>query len=67
MAITDIIIHEMMDMGPAYFVPTDGRKKIPVPIMEFIVISSIALKLNSLFSSPIDLFPIFIIYKMFVF
>ena len=32
------ISHEIIDAGPANFAPIAGRKKIPVPSIEFIVI-----------------------------
>ena len=38
MEIIASISHEIIDAGPANFAPIAGRKKIPVPSIEFIVI-----------------------------
>ena len=46
-------IQEIIDAGPDAPAPTAGRKNIPVPIMEFIVINKIAGKLSTFFNSAI--------------
>jgi hypothetical protein len=50
MAMTDNIAHDSKEAGPAYNAPKAGRKKMPVPIIEFMAIRSIMRKLR-IFSS----------------
>lgn len=45
------IAHEINEAGPACLAPKAGRKNIPVPIMELIVMRRITLKLSTFFSS----------------
>ena len=49
------IIQEIIEAGPAAPAPIAGRKKIPVPIIEFIVIKSIAGKPKTFFNPAIYL------------
>ena len=52
-AINDNINQENSDAGPAFFAPRAGKKNIPVPIIEFMVIRSITGKLSTFFNSAI--------------
>lgn len=51
MAITDNINQARIEAGPECRAPTAGKKNIPVPKIELIVINKITGKLNVFFNS----------------
>jgi len=58
--------HEIIDAGPDILTPNAGRKKIPVPIMELIVIRRSTGKFRVFFSSTINIILCRLIYKLLV-